>query len=47
MTVYDEIINKREMKVVELEDKMKKLDDELYDMYMELEYFYEKRRLDQ
>ena len=45
MTALDEIINRRKAKCAELEWKIDKLDDELYNQYMELEYFEEKKKL--
>jgi len=44
LTPLDEIINRRKAKCADLEWKIDKLDDELYDQYMELEYFEEKKR---
>ena len=45
LTALDEIINRRKAKCAELEWKIDKLDDELYNQYMELEYFEEKKKL--
>ena len=45
LTALDEIINRRKAKCADLEYKIDRLDDELYNQYMELEYFEEKKRL--
>lgn len=45
LTALDEIITRRKAKCAELEWKIDKLDDELYNQYMELEYFEEKKKL--
>jgi len=47
LTVINDIIHERESKITILENKIKVLDEELYDKYKDLEYFYNKRRLDQ
>lgn len=41
--IYDEIIDKRKMKIQLKEEKIKTLDAELFEMYQELEYFENKR----
>lgn len=46
MTVLDEIINKRKVKIIKLQEQIVSLDKELMEMYKELEYFEEKRRCD-
>jgi flagellar biosynthesis chaperone FliJ len=47
LKVYDEIIKERREKIIKLENQMNDNDEELFNMYKELEYFEEKRRLDQ
>jgi hypothetical protein len=44
LTPLDEIITQRKAKCVELEWKIDQLDDELYNQYIELEYFEEKKQ---
>ena len=45
LTPLDEIITRRKAKIAGLEWKIDQLDDELYNQYMELEYFEEKKKL--
>jgi len=47
LKVYDEIIKERREKIIKLENQMNDKDEELFNMYKELEYFEEKRRLGQ
>ena len=44
LTPLDEIINRRKAKCAELEYKIDQLDDELYNQYLELEFFEQKKR---
>lgn len=44
MKVYDGIIAVRTAKCKEIEEKIDRLDDELFSQYMELEYFENKRK---
>ena len=44
MTALDEIIARRKARCEELEDKIDKLDDDLFNQYLELEFFEDKKR---
>ena len=44
MTALDEIITRREAECDDIEYQIDMLDDKLYDKYVELEYFKEKKR---
>ena len=44
LTPLDEIITRRKAKCAELEYKIDQLDDELYNQYLELEFFEQKKR---
>jgi|DEB0MinimDraft_3_1074331.scaffolds.fasta_scaffold11625_2 hypothetical protein len=44
LTVYDDIIKEREAKIAKLEKEMIKKDQELVDMYKDIQYFYDKRQ---
>jgi hypothetical protein len=44
LKALDEIIARRKAKCQEIEDKIDKLDDELFKQYLELEFFENKRR---
>ena len=44
MKALNEIITARKAKCQELENKIEKLDDELYQQYLELEFFEEKKK---
>lgn len=41
--IYDEIIAEREEKIKKLEELIREKDDELVEMYKEIQYFYNKR----
>lgn len=41
--IYDEIIAEREEKIKKLEALIREKDDELVEMYKEIQYFYNKR----
>ena len=44
MKALDDIIEQRMAKCKELEEKIDKLDDDLFEQYLELEFFKEKKR---
>ena len=44
LTALDEIIARRKARCEELEDKIDKLDDDLFNQYLELEFFEDKKR---
>jgi hypothetical protein len=43
LTAINDIIQQRKEKIVEREDLIKELDKELLDMYIELEYFMDRK----
>jgi len=47
LTIIDNIIKEREEKIINIQKQIISLDEELMNMYKELEYFEEKRRSDQ
>ena len=47
MTIIDNIIKERKVKIINIQKQIVSLDMELMNMYKELEYFEEKRRSDQ
>lgn len=47
MTIIDNIIKERKVKIINIQKQIVSLDKELMNMYKELEYFEEKRRSDQ
>ncbi len=44
LKALDDIIEQRMVKCKELEEKIDKLDDDLFEQYLELEFFEEKKR---
>jgi|TARA_B110001454_G_scaffold163373_1_gene152917 hypothetical protein len=44
LKALDDIIEQRMAKCKELEEKIDKLDDDLFEQYLELEFFEEKKR---
>jgi acetyl-CoA carboxylase alpha subunit len=47
LTIIDNIIKEREEKIINIQKQIVSLDEELMNMYKELEYFEEKRRSNQ
>jgi len=47
LTIIDNIIKERKVKIINIQKQIVSLDEELFNMYKELEYFEEKRRSDQ